>query len=189
MLNHTTLTVLREFDSHQFRHNKESVLGVYVSTKLTKDSSKKLKDFLKSNEFTQRIDSKYFHCTLIGSKENFEYEPSDALDNIEVEAIGFDIFGKDQKVIVLLLRSEELQKRFDELVASEATTDFPVYKPHITIALANKHNEELIQTLDANFTLTISHEYSTPFDANYKYDPKKLVENCFLPFNQSRETS
>jgi hypothetical protein len=77
------------------------------------------------------------HVTLIYSEREFDVSqlsPDSNLLTIENDSRKLEFFGKEKNVLVLTIESEELASRHDAIIAAGASTDFPIYKPHITIS-------------------------------------------------------
>ncbi len=58
----------------------------------------------------------------------------------------FDLFGRSGTILVLKLNSPELTQRWEELIAAEATWDYPTYEPHITLSYSG-YNYDIKQII------------------------------------------
>jgi 2'-5' RNA ligase len=158
-------------------------MGVYVSTKFTLETDDKLYEFIKANNIPLNHAKKHYHCTLVYSKSDFPYIHSILLNNTRARAAGWDVFGVgDNSVLVLRIESKELHERNKELMELGATSDFPDYKPHITVACADPNFDHTSLPLP-KFDFVISHEYSTDIKMGETWDARKLIEDrSFLNF-------
>ena len=107
--------------------------GVYISLKLSKESVKKFQLYLKEN-LPHLTATKEPHLTLIYSKNAHKGAVQVKKYKVCASVKGFDIFG-DEKSLVAILDSNEINKRNAELVRSYGfVSDFDVYKAHITLS-------------------------------------------------------
>lgn len=158
-------------------------MGVYVSTKFTLETDDLLYEFVKANNIPLNHAKKHYHCTLVYSRADFPYVHSILLNNTRAKAAGWEVFGAgDNSVLVLRIESRELHERNKELMELGATSDFPDYKPHITVACEDKEFDHTILPVP-KFDFVISHEYCTDIKVGESWDARKLIEERqYIPF-------
>lgn len=157
--------------------------GVYVTTRLSDESLSKLEQLIQSLPVPigSRMKTDTLHITLAYSKEGFDYKHSDLLVGARVFPIGWEVFGTgEDKVLVLLVRSTKLQKRWKQLVAQGYECKFPTYRPHISVAMEPPESVDVSRIPVPKFSITIDSEYSEPLD-DFVYDPETMCENNKLP--------
>lgn len=122
----------------QFAKHKD---GTYVSLELSKESRDLLDNFVEMNlGLTERVDKSTYHITVIYSRtpvpsaENLRDMPS----SLPVEAMvtGYEIFPTKNagKCLVMRIVCPYTTRLNSELGKQGATSDYPEYKPHMTIA-------------------------------------------------------
>lgn len=110
--------------------------GTYAAIIPSRESQEELYSFMAGLDIDAIEDSDEYHCTLIYSKNPC---PEIAREDFELpcEAIprGFALFGSDKDTLVLELYCPNAA-RLNRLFMREynATSDFPEYKTHITVA-------------------------------------------------------
>lgn len=158
--------------------------GIYVTTKLSQDDCSRLKSFVDKLPLPigTRMKESEYHITLAYSKEGFDYEHSDDVNGCAAKPISWDIFGSDEKVLVLRVSSEILQRRFTELCGQGYKCKFPDYKAHITVATAPPEAVDVSLLPLPEFDLTIVYEYAEPLEDGYEYDPASKCESQMFSF-------
>lgn len=158
-------------------------MGVYVTTALDPQDASKLKTFVDSLPMPigTRMKQDEYHITLAYSKEGFDYKESDLVKGCCVKPLKWDIFGEEEKVLVLIVGSDILQERWRQLCGQGYKCKFPDYKPHITCGIAPPPSVDVSQFPIPQFDITILHEYSEPLDDSFSYKPKTMCES-FLHF-------
>lgn len=145
------------------------VEGSYSSYQLSDKSKDRLENWMKSVGIRHPIDKEDMHVTIVYSKENNlfpNYEPSQEpiLLSSTTFRLNFDEFGG---AIVIELSSPELTKKFKNSLKYGATSDYPTYRPHITVSYngeANKHLKDKITPPD--FDILLTHEEVEDLDDN-----------------------
>ena len=119
--------------------------------------------------YKQSMFESRLHTTLIYSRvycPNLVVDPS-VIYNCEFG--GYDIFSgqNGEHVLVMLLKSEQLQERHAFLMKEHgATYDFPSYKPHITLSYNYTDNSVMgINPYEGMIQLGL--EYTEDLDLNY----------------------
>jgi hypothetical protein len=125
--------------------SKETKPGVYVARKV--QNSEDLFNWFAKHGLTNQVDPSDLHVTIAYSKKFFE--PLLSTEDITVTAVGFDLFGDDEEILVLRLESKELQIRFDDCINRGAVFDYGIYQPHITLS----YNYEGEKTAKNNYNL------------------------------------
>lgn len=152
-------------------------MGVYVSTKFTLETDDRLYDFVKRANIPLNHAKKHYHCTLVYSRTDFPYVHSILLNNTRARAIGWEVFGVgDNSVLVLRIESKELHERHKELMELGASSDFPDYKAHITVACEDKEFDHTKLPVP-DFDFVISHEYCAEIKMGDTWDARKLIED------------
>lgn len=156
-------------------------MGIFVAIRPSPESKDQLYDFVKSQVIPQNFPKDKYHITLAYSKEGFDYKPDGfILNGIEVCPMGWEVFGDEEKVLVLKVVHPSLQKRAEQLAANGYRSKYPQYRAHITVGLAD--GVEIHNLPIPDFNITLDKEYSRPLDDNYQYSPKKMVEERFPTF-------
>jgi len=120
----------------------------YARVEYTTDSAKYLRRYCLTNGIDIKTnfdgtpiesDSFVFHTTIFYTSNRIKKSipPYLALRPVPVKPIGFDVFGENKNCLVLKLESAPLHKMY-EYFADEygMKSDYPVYKPHITLSYA-----------------------------------------------------
>jgi hypothetical protein len=98
------------------------------------------------------------HVTLLYSRNSISVSPKKDVD-YHATPLKFDTF--DGNCLVLVLESEDLQRRHDQFIQAGGTHDFPKYNPHVTLV---KGKESLSGLSLPNFALTFCNEYAEVLD-------------------------
>lgn len=155
-------------------------MGIYAAVKFTPETDDHLYEFVKHLNVPLNHAKKHYHCTLIYSTKDFSYTHSTVLNGTKARAAKWEVFGVgDNSVLVLRIESKELHQRWKELVAAGASTDFPDYKPHITVACEEEGFDHSKLPLP-DFDFVIAHEYQTEIKIGDKWDAKSLIEGRTL---------
>jgi len=151
--------------------------GVFVEALLDEPSKQRLHDFVtKTLNISPAITPDKYHATLAYSKKWFHYTPSDHVNGATLFPESWEVFGSDQKVLVLKVNAPVLKERNDQLKAAGAISDFPDYKIHVTVAPVEAGFDPSSFHLPP-FNLTVTHEVGKPLDPNFVYDPKSMSES------------
>jgi 2'-5' RNA ligase len=115
--------------------------GTYVSLEMSQESKDMLDNFVQMNlGLTERVDKKTYHITVIYSRT-----PVPAAEQllhmntsipVEAQPVGYEIFPtkNDGYCLVMRIICPYATRINSQLNAAGATSDYPDYKPHITIA-------------------------------------------------------
>jgi len=110
--------------------------GTYSAIIPSRESQDKLYSYMASLGISGLEDSDEYHCTLIYSKNPCpEIQKADF--GLPCEAIpkGFALFGEDKDILVLEIYCPNATRLSDTFMDKYgATSDFPEYKAHITVA-------------------------------------------------------
>lgn len=162
--------------------------GIYVTTKLNSEDQSKLRKFVDTLPLPAgtRMREKEYHITLAYSKQGFDYKHNTVVEGTDAKPSRWEIFGTgDDKVLVLLLESEVLQQRFQQLCAQGYVCKFPEYNPHITCGLAPPESVDISKFPVPQFNITVEYEYSEPIAEGSSYNPAEMCESTqdsFLSF-------
>lgn len=122
----------------QFAKHKD---GTYVSLNLSNQSKELLDNFVEMNlGLTDRVDKSTYHITVIYSRtpvptaENLLHMHSPL--PVEAHVTGYEVFPtkNDGKCLVMRLTCPYAERLNSDLTKQGATSDYDVYKPHLTIA-------------------------------------------------------
>lgn len=125
------IATLRQYAKHKD--------GTYVSMDLTPESRELLDNYVEmSLGLTERVDPSTYHITIIYSRTPVpSAEQYQGLGNQEsAKVVGYEIFPtkNDGKCLVMRLDCPYAISLNQRLVSKGATSDYPEYKPHLTIA-------------------------------------------------------
>jgi 2'-5' RNA ligase len=151
--------------------------GTYVSMDLSDDSRALLDNFVEmSLGLTERVNPSTYHITIIYSRTPVptaeKYVGTKGTDFATV--IGYEIFPTKNsgKCLVMRLNYTFANLLNKQLTAEGATSDYPEYKPHLTLAY------DIEQDIDPNtlpipqFSLTFDPIKVAPLDPEYVPDNK-----------------
>lgn len=85
----------------------------------------------------------YHHCTLMYDKTNPDIDPGVNKNSYTAKIIGVDELGDDS--VVLLLESEEIKKRFNELIQLGFKHSFDDILLHVTIG--NSKDKDVLNAM------------------------------------------
>lgn len=109
-------------------------LGSYVCLRLTGQSEDRIARWAERQGFANPMDKSDYHITVCYSTQALHYVPLGVIPPMPVKPIGFDLFGKDKGYLVMRVKSRLASNRNDYAMMSGAVSDFPDYKPHISLA-------------------------------------------------------
>ena len=147
----------------------------YVSVQVPELKGTMIEDWLVQDcKFTKGVYApNKMHCTLI-------YDDSNPITVKQVKinpnphkafVTGIDLFGKDEKVLVLTLHSPSLHRRNNELLNMGMKSSFDQYRPHITIlsgATTGKLRRAISKLgLLLPFSLNLINEAWAPVDGDW----------------------
>jgi len=139
----------------------ETSSGTFIGARLTKDSANAIVKWIQDIPNASPIED--LHITIAFSKDkNLAHSPKQFDDLvIDPKTMEFELFGKDNDILVLKIKSPELEKRHKQLRKKyNLSWDFDGYSPHITLA----HGVSKIPNLKKpKFKIKIDHEYTEPF--------------------------
>jgi 2'-5' RNA ligase len=122
----------------QFAKHKD---GTYVSLEMSQESKDMLDNFVQMNlGLAERVDKKTYHITVIYSRT--PVPSAEALLHmntsipVEAQPVGYEIFPtkNDGHCLVMRIICPYATRINSQLEREGATSDYPDYKPHITIA-------------------------------------------------------
>jgi 2'-5' RNA ligase len=161
----------------QFAKHKD---GTYVALNLSKESRDLLDNFVEMNlGLTERVDPSMYHITVIYSRTPVPSAENYLTGNsplpVEALATGYEVFPtkNDGQCLVMRLACPYATRLNSELGKQGATSDYPEYKPHLTIAYdmaqeINPHNLVIPQ-----FQLVFDKLHVAPLDDDYTPENKK----------------
>jgi hypothetical protein len=155
------LDILEEKHKHKGFENK----GTYVAVKVI--NNKELTEWF-SNQGLTIEDPSDLHITIAYSSKYFKHKINE--DNIIIpknDVLGFDLFGDDEDILVMTLKSKELSNRHKLTDEEGAYYDYPVYQPHITLSYNFKPTKrtKLSEYFKLpNFDIVLGNEYVEDLD-------------------------
>ena len=165
-----TLASLQEFAKHKH--------GTYVAFEMSPESRDLLDNFVEMNlGLTERVDKSTYHITVIYSRSPVPGAEAFRDDNCEMSARaeGYEIFPTKDSGKCLVMRivcpsATGLNKVLDGM---GATSDYPEYKPHTTIAY-NMTQEIDPHTLPVpQFPIVFNRVKVEPLDPQFTPENKK----------------
>ena len=126
-----TLASLMEFAKHKD--------GTYVSMDLKEESKELVDHFVEMNlGLTERVDKSTYHITIIYSRAPVPSAEQYAGygEDQPARVTGYEVFPtkNDGKCLVMRIECPFAELLNKQLTAEGATSDYDVYKPHMTIA-------------------------------------------------------
>lgn len=112
---------------------------LYAYRSVQWESAEKLRDWAHEQGIVTLLPIYDFHVTLVYSKSPFLWDYEDRNPETLIIKGGersVEVFGDD--ALVLRITSPELETRYKELIAMGAVSDYPEYKPHITLTYQAK---------------------------------------------------
>ena len=146
--------------------------GTYVSMDLSDESRALLDNFVEmSLGLTERVDPSTYHITIIYSRtpvptaEN--YVGTKGTDSATV--VGYEIFPTKNsgKCLVMRLNYAFANLLNKQLTAEGATSDYPEYKPHLTLAYDIEQEIDPTTLPIPQFSLTFDPIKVAPLDPEY----------------------
>jgi 2'-5' RNA ligase len=146
--------------------------GTYVSMNLSDESRALLDNFVEmSLGLTERVDPSTYHITIIYSRTPVptaeKYVGTKGTDSATV--VGYEIFPtkNDGKCLVMRLNYAFANLLNNQLTAEGATSDYPEYKPHLTLAYDIEHEIDPETLPIPQFSLTFEPVKVAPLDPEY----------------------
>ncbi len=158
------LASLREYAKHKD--------GTYVAFEMSQASKDLLDNFVQMNlGLTERVDKSTYHTTVIYSRTPVPSAERHKgfSENQSARVIGYEVFPtkNDGKCLVMRIQcpfAEELNK---QLTIEGATSDYPEYKPHVTIAYNMTQEVDPATMPMPQFDLVFDTLKVEPLDAEY----------------------
>lgn len=145
--------------------------GTYVSLEMTSDSRALLDHFVEANlGLTERVDSNTYHITVIYSRTPVPTAENYAKDiDATAHATGYEVFPtkNDGHCLVLRIACPEATELNSKLSKEGATSDYDVYKPHVTIAYDMKESVNPETLPIPQFQLKFDRVNVAPLDPEY----------------------
>jgi hypothetical protein len=158
----------------------KDIKTLYCSRKLLNGDD--VVEWAKEQGFTKCLDPSDMHVTICFSKKPIDWSNlTDSFDNVQSSAGSkreIQLFGDDKTAVVLTFECADLNRRFEEFRDDfGATSDFPEYRPHISISYAGLPDGlELKDIKPYDGVLKFGPEIMKPV----KLDWKKGVEETVL---------
>ena len=145
--------------------------GTYVSLEMNQQSRALLDHFVEMNlGLTERIDPNTYHITVIYSRT-----PVPAAETLEkttsttANAVQYEVFPtkEGKKCLVLRVESKSAEHLNKWLNLQGATSDYPDYKPHVTICYDYNGKDDLSQLPLPQFPLVFDKLNVAPLDPEF----------------------
>lgn len=138
-----------------------SKYGIYVGALPTEESRKVLETISKKLKIK---DKQEFHVTIAYSKlGDLSYIPYN--NEYFAECMEFDLFGEDNKTLVIRLASRDLESRHANLRNKGYLYTFPEYLPHVTLCTnweGDLPDSSILYDKDEPIELIFDNEYGEP---------------------------
>jgi 2'-5' RNA ligase len=154
--------------------------GTYVSMDLDEQSRQLLDNFVEMNlGLTERVDKSTYHITVIYSRtpvpdaESYLTAPSPL--PVEATVTGYEVFPtkSNGKCLVMRLDCPYGTRLNGELTKLGATSDYPEYKPHLTIAYDMTQEVDPSSLPLPQFPLVFDKLNVAPLDPQFTPENKK----------------
>jgi 2'-5' RNA ligase len=160
----------------QFAKHKD---GTYVSLEMSKESRAVLDHFVEMNlGLTERVDPSTYHITVIYSRypvpSTERYEHNNMLP-VEARAIGYEVFPtkSNGKCLVMRMSCPYAERLNSELNMAGATSDYPEYKAHLTIAYDMTQEVDPTTLPLPQFVIIFDKLHVAPLDPQFTPENKK----------------
>ena len=141
--------------------------GTYVGVKYDDDSLKAIGELQKALGLKNPVALEDIHSTVLYSRVGIDLpslgESRRRCTGVEIETWNTD--NDKNPVVVLKIKSPELEERHLDLISIGGTHDFPDYTPHITLS----YNDD-VPNLVLWQPLWTSREYTEDLDINWVKD-------------------
>jgi 2'-5' RNA ligase len=147
--------------------------GTFVGARLTRDSERKLMQWMRDNGLRKRQPKARLHITVIGDKDKeFDWTPAKFVPPLEAEKTTYKLerLGKEGEAVVLSFSVPELEKRHrDGIKKYGITWSHPQYHPHITLSMDPTELNDIERLLMPTFSIYVANEYVQ----SWEFDEKK----------------
>jgi 2'-5' RNA ligase len=154
--------------------------GTYVSLEMSQESRDLLDNFVEMNlGLSERVDKKTYHITVIYSRTPVPSAEQLMHMNtsipVEAQAVGYEIFPtkNDGQCLVMRIICPYATRINSQLNAAGATSDYPDYKPHITIAYNLKEQVDPNSLPVPQFQMIFDKLNVAPLDPEFTPENKK----------------
>ena len=138
--------------------------GIYAFYSLSEKSIKAMGEWIESVGIVEPLGNDKLHVTTVYSKKTFDIIPSNIKIMIDKSSYKIAIY---EEALVLEVKSEELQKLNKQRMDAGAVSDYPIYKPHLTLSYAaSKNNKFINDARIPKFDILLTHETVEPINKN-----------------------
>lgn len=154
------LITLREYAKHKD--------GTYVAFQMSADSKDLLDNFVAMNlGLTERVDKSTYHTTVIYSRT--PVPAAEQFKGFHINTgriVGYEMFPtkNDGKCLVARVECQAAVNLNNTLSALGATSDYPEYKPHLTLAYDTEQDIEIEALPIPQFTIEFNEVTVEPLD-------------------------
>lgn len=128
------------------------------------------------------------HVTIAYSKEPVDW-PERQVGPLRIAPKGASVerFGRDKDCLVLTFDSQELEERWQDLVDSGCSWDWPSYRPHITLSWSGYNGLDLAPAEIPPFSgeLVLGSEEFAPIDENWQDNVVEKIEKAIEEIHMS----
>lgn len=145
--------------------------GLYVSLLPSPESRDAIFDFCQKNNIPNLVAKDELHSTVVYSRSHVENQSIKEFKMpVSATVNGWEVLPSkdDGSVLTMKLKSSDMRKVNAAFRDRGATSDYPTYKPHITVALDWKGSPP---TVKPSLSLSFGTFEVKPLDLDYK--PKK----------------
>lgn len=137
--------------------------GLYAAFTLRPESAEQLHQFVTSYKLPDPQPASSYHITTVYTRKPIEHTPAEDT-GVVVKPISYEMFGTDDlKYLVLCVDAPEAHTQFQTAIDNGAETDFPNYRPHITLTQKIPADSIDLSTLPLpQFPIVLGHEYTAP---------------------------
>lgn len=153
----------------------DSNLGSYAALYLNELSNRRLRSWSDKNlKDVAEVEPLYdYHITICYSVKPVDYVALGRLAPLPITPKKFSLFGKDKSYLVLEVESKLARNRQEYSKILGAVSDFPDYKPHISLAKNFKGSLEDLEPF--NDILYTGREETTPLNPSYSPDKMRIA--------------
>jgi 2'-5' RNA ligase len=153
----------------QYVLSEKIIPGVFIGIELSEKSLNDIMAFIDKEKIPNPITKDEIHITLIYSKKEFsidEWKNSGITIKEIAKPLKFDYFGDNNNCLVMLLESQYLLDRNNEITKTYgAISDYSKYTPHITLSYDCTNCQPNFSQFPS--TLELVTEYATALDDDW----------------------
>jgi 2'-5' RNA ligase len=150
----------------------EAPEGVYVGLHFDQETRDKVKKFLDDNKIPNPIDVNKLHTTVLYSRKPVDnLQPMGQLDPAMcLKCKELEVFPTQdgKRALVMRVENDQLVKRHNEFIGMGGTSDYPEFKPHVTLSYdIGKDYDHSHLSVDELDSINAVEEYSEPLKLDW----------------------